>query len=138
MTFTPSDSDQSRVDVISGVVEAAELPNITKALLLDIRTQNWGSDTFDAVICCNLLSEVRPRIPTIGESLILGVSRVLKEDGIFLLFDKIEKWDYGQIAATSGLEVLFQKDYEIKGYGVILFGKKLTKDTTLKLLAVQN
>jgi SAM-dependent methyltransferase len=84
--WIPSEIDEAMIDSIAAWRAEAALPNLRAPLVLDTRTEDWGTPTVSAVVAINFVGTA-PWPATVG--LVKGAARTLFPGGDLLLLGKI-------------------------------------------------
>ncbi len=88
LVWQPSDPDPGLRDSIAAWADASGAGNIRPPLEIDTRTDDWGIDRADAILCANVI-HITPW--AVCEGLLRGAGRILTPGGLLSLYGPFKR-----------------------------------------------
>jgi hypothetical protein len=100
--WQPSDPDPTGILSIAAWAEESRLPNIHPAIHLDARSDEWGLDSVEAILCINMI-HIAPWEAAIG--LMAGAGRILTDSGFLYLYGPFREDDVNLAESNAAFDV---------------------------------
>ena len=88
LVWQPSDPDPGLRDSIAAWADASGAGNIRPPLEIDTRTDDWGIDRADAILCANVI-HITPW--AVAQGLMRGAGRILTPGGLLSLYGPFKR-----------------------------------------------